>query len=65
MAEKFSYDKSVARIQQIISDMQDTHAGSVDQMLANVETATKLIAECQKHLTAKNEELQKMLSKNK
>ena len=55
-----SYDEQLKQLEQIVSEIESGQL-SIDQLAANVKTATKLLADCRKQLTKVETEVNKIL----
>ena len=55
-----SYNEQLKRLEQIVSEIESGQL-SIDQLAANVKTATKLIADCRKQLTKVEADINKIL----
>ncbi len=55
-----SYSEQLKQLEQIVSEIESGQL-SIDQLAANVKTATKLIADCRKQLTKVEADINKIL----
>ena len=55
-----SYDEQLKQLEQIVSEIESGQL-SIDQLAANVKTATKLLADCRKQLTKVESDINKIL----
>ncbi len=61
-AEKKTYNEMITRIKEITETLRDPN-GDIDQMIAMVNEAVDLIAECKSRLTAAGIQVKDALSK--
>ena len=55
-----SYNEQLKQLEQIVSEIESGQL-SIDQLVAKVKTATKLLADCRKQLTKVETEVNKIL----
>ena len=55
-----SYNEQLKQLEQIVSEIESGQL-SIDQLAANVKTATKLIADCRKQLIKVESDINKIL----
>ena len=55
-----SYDEQLKQLEQIVSEIESGQL-SIDQLAAKVKTATNLLADCLKHLTKVEFDINKIL----
>lgn len=60
MAEKFSYDKALKQVEDIIAKLQSEEESNIDAEMSNVEKALELLNKCKEQLTATSEKLDKL-----
>lgn len=58
--EKFSYDKLIAEVEEILDQLQNDDTMSLDAMMENVEKAVDKLKQCKKQLTDAEKRMDKL-----